>query len=38
MIRTILNSLTGSFFRTIGRILAYVLIGGVVAYILSLKG
>lgn len=38
MIRNILNSLTGSFFRTIGRILAYVLIGGVIAYILSLKG
>ena len=38
MIKSILNSLTGSFFRTIGRIGAYLLIGGIIAYLLSLKG
>jgi len=38
MIRSILNSLTGSFFRTIGRVLAYVLIGGLIAYFVSIKG
>lgn len=38
MIRNILNSLTGSFFRTIGRVLAYVLIGGIIAYLVSIKG
>ena len=31
--RNIFNSLTGSFFRTIGRVLAYVLIGLIIAYI-----
>lgn len=37
MIRSILNSLTNSFFRTIGKILAYVLIGGIIAYFVAMR-
>lgn len=36
--KNIFNSLTGSFFRTIGRILAYAVIGGIIAYLVGLRG